>query len=67
MSIFRSYVKKGYQEMREYVPGEDLTEISVNKEDTPEKGGMIARNKLNYEDQWYVDKKFFEDNYKEML
>lgn len=49
--------------MRPYIPGEDLTGISVNKEDTPELGGMIAVNKDNNKDQWYVSKKFFEDNY----
>jgi hypothetical protein len=49
--------------MRPYIPGEDLTGISVNKEDTPEAGGMIARNAKNHEDQWYVGKQFFADNY----
>ena len=42
---------------------EDLTGISVNKEDTPELGGMIAVNPSNPEDRWYVAKQFFEDNY----
>jgi len=51
--------------MRPYVPGEDLTGISVNKEDTPEEGGMIARNAKNPQDQWYVGKAFFADNYAE--
>jgi hypothetical protein len=49
--------------MRPYIPGEDLTGISVNKEDIPELGGMIAENPKNPEDRWYVAKKFFEDNY----
>ncbi|MBW1814151.1 MAG: hypothetical protein JRJ39_10945, partial [Deltaproteobacteria bacterium] len=35
----------------------------VNKEDTPEQGGMIARNPKNHKDQWYIAKKFFEENY----
>lgn len=49
--------------MRPYVPGESLEGISVNKEDTPELGGMIARNADNPADQWYVGKAFFEKNY----
>lgn len=58
------YKKTAEQEMRPYVPGEDLTGISVNTEDTPELGGMIARNSDNHKDQWYVAKEFFEKNYK---
>jgi hypothetical protein len=60
---FRQYRKKGVSEMRPYIVGEDLTGMSVNKEDTPEQGGMIARNPDNFEDQWYVAKNFFEKNY----
>lgn len=60
------YRKKLKQPMRPYVPGEDLTGVSVNKEDTPEEGGMIAFNPDNLEDQWYVAKKFFEENYEEV-
>lgn len=63
---FKLYRKKVLQPMRPYVVGEDLTGISVNKEDTPELGGMIARNPLNHEDQWYVAKKFFNDNYEQV-
>jgi len=29
------YRRKGYSEMRPYIVGEDLTGISVSKEDTP--------------------------------
>ena len=65
MSKWKKYRKVATQEMRPYIPGEDLTGISVNKEDTPEEGGMIARNDKNHEDQWYVAKKFFESNYVE--
>ena len=63
MSEFRNYRKKNVQPMRHYIPGEDLTGISVNPEDTPEEGGMIAFNPNNPDDQWYVAKKFFEENY----
>lgn len=63
MSEYSNYRKKGLAEMRPYIPGEDLTGISVNKEDTPGEGGMIARNQDNHEDKWYVAKAFFEKNY----
>lgn len=57
------YRKKLLQPMRPYIPGESLDCVSVNKEDTPELGGMIAWNADNPLDQWYVAKRFFEDNY----
>lgn len=41
----------------------ELNGVSINKEDTPEVGGMIAYNPDNLEDKWYVAKKFFEENY----
>ena len=49
--------------MRPYIPGEDLTGISVSPEDTPEAGGMIAINPKNPNDKWYVAKDFFQENY----
>lgn len=48
--------------MRPYVPGESLTGISVSETDTPELGGMIARNPDDHEDQWYVNHDYFEKN-----
>lgn len=57
------YKKTGIQEMRPYIPGEPLTGISVSEQDTPEEGGMIARNSQNHADQWYVAKNFFQKNY----
>ena len=61
--MWKSYTRKGAAEMRPYITGEDLSGISVNKEDTPKKGDMIARNKDNHEDQWLVAKQWFLDNY----
>jgi hypothetical protein len=49
--------------MRPYIPGEDLTGISVWDGDTLEEGGMIAMNPKNPDDQWYVGKDFFNENY----
>lgn len=57
------YCKTALQPMRPYETGEDLTGVSVNAEDTPEPGGMIAWNPANPNDKWYVGKKFFADNY----
>ncbi len=61
--MWKKYRKTAIQEMRPYIVGEDLSGISVNSEDTPEKGGMIARNSDNRKDQWYVAKAFFEKSY----
>lgn len=61
--MYKLYRKKALQNLRPYIMGEDLTGISVNKEDTPEEGGMIAVNDKNPEDKWYVAKQFFIDNY----
>ena len=63
MNPFRKYRKVAIQEMRFYIPGESLNDVSVSAEDIPEEGGMIARNSNNHANQWYVAKKFFEDNY----
>jgi hypothetical protein len=52
--------------MRPYVPGEDLTGVSVSVEDTPEIGGMIAIGADN-DARWYVSKTFFEANYVEVI
>jgi hypothetical protein len=60
----KNYVKKGVQRMRPYIPGEDLTNMSVSVEDTPEVGGMIAIGADN-DARWYVSKTFFEANYVE--
>jgi hypothetical protein len=60
--MWKKYRRIGLSEMRPYSPGEDLSLISVNKEDTPALGGMIARNPKNHADQWYVAEKYFKDN-----
>lgn len=63
---WKEYRRKGLSHMRPYVKGEDLSGISVSKEDRPETDmGMIARNPKNHEDQWYVARQYFEDNFEE--
>ena len=65
--MFRRYRRTNIAEMRPYVPGEDLTNISVSSVDDPESDmGMVARNPMNHNDQWYVDSKYFEDNFEEL-
>lgn len=65
MNEFKQYKRKGLSEMRPYVDGESLAGISVSD---PDKflqtlvGGYIARNPKNHLDQWYVAKKYFDDN-----
>jgi hypothetical protein len=63
---WKQYKRKGLSEMRPYIKGEDISKISVSAEDNPETDmGMIARNPKNHADQWYVAKKYFEDNLEE--
>lgn len=64
---YKSYIRKGLSEMREYVLGEDLKGVSVASVDTPALGGMIARNPENHADQWYVAKEYFEANLEEVF
>jgi len=67
MSKWKQYKRKGLSEMRPYVFGEDMSKISVSPEDTPHLDmGMIARNPKNHADQWYVARKYFEDNLEEV-
>lgn len=65
ITAFKSYVRKGVSLLRPYVPGEDMTDISVSPQDTPALGGMIAINPKNNADQWYVAEKYFKDNLEE--
>jgi len=59
---WNQYQRKGISEMRPYIQNEDLSGVSVNPVDTPEIGGMVARNPKNHADQWYVARQYFEDN-----
>lgn len=49
--------------MRPYIPGEDLSGVSVSLADEPKEGGMVARNPDNHADQWYVAEQYFKDNF----
>ena len=63
MSNFKLYRKKDLQQMRPYVPGEDMEGISVSSGDRLEAGGMIAQAKDDPADQWYVSKEYFQKTY----
>lgn len=62
-ALWQVYRRTNTAEMRPYVPGEDLAHVSVNGVDTPEVGGMVARNPQNHADQWYVARQYFHDNF----
>ena len=64
--MLQNFRKKTIQPMRPYIAGESLMGVSVSAEDVPEVGGMVAINPSNPSDQWYIAKKFFEDNYEEI-
>ena len=70
MSEWKQYRRKGLSELRPYVPGEDLTHVSISAADgangSPKLGDMIARNPKNHADQWLVAKKYFEENLEEV-
>ncbi len=64
MDEFKQYRRKGLAEMRPYVPGEDLSGVSVAAVDNPAlTGGMIARNPANHADQWFVAQEYFDKNF----
>lgn len=68
MNEWKQYQHKGLSEMRPYVLGEDMTNISVSDVDSPESDmGMVARNPDNHDDQWYVARQYFEDNLEEAV
>ena len=67
MSDFKQYRRKQIAELRPYVPGEDMTDISISTPDrdrgAPEVGDMIARNPKNHADKWLVALQYFTDNF----
>lgn len=68
MNEFKRYRRRGVSEMRPYVPGETLdSKVSISQADldggSPKAGDMIARNHENHDDQWLVEKTYFEENF----
>lgn len=68
--MWKKYRRTGLSEMRPYVKGEIFKSdqpISISPVDDPETDmGMVARNPKNHNDQWYVARKYFEDNLEEV-
>jgi hypothetical protein len=64
---WKEFKRKGTTMARPYIPGENLYNISVSKEDYPPKlGDMVARNQYNTEDQWLIAAEYFDKNYEEV-
>ena len=70
MDNFKQYRRSNVSELRPYVQGEDIKDVSISSEDlnagSPKVGDMIARNPKNHKDQWLVAQKYFEDNFEEI-
>jgi len=67
MSEWKKYRRTNIAEMRPYIEGENLHNISVSDVDYPRIDmGMIARNPKNHKDKWYVARKYFEENFEEI-
>lgn len=64
---FTHYRRTNIAEMRPWVPGEDMSSISVSSPDakagSPKAGDMIARNPENHADQWLVSEAYFAANF----
>lgn len=64
MSEFKRYRRKQIGEYRSYVPGEDLSGVSIGEEDkkagSPKAGDMIGRDPHKHTDQWLVNAGYFE-------
>ena len=67
MSDFTQYRRKQIAELRPWIPGEHMQNISVSNEDkaahSPKLGDMVARNPKNHADQWLVAAQYFADNF----
>jgi len=69
---FKNYGRTNVAEMAEYEEGALLgAQVSISAEDSkagsPKAGDMIARNPTNHKDQWLVAKKYFEENFGEVV
>ena len=66
---YSRYRRTQIAELRPYIEGEDMTDISVSTADlkngSPKTGDMIARNPRNPEDRWLVAQAYFRANFEE--
>ena len=67
MNDWLKYKRKGLNEMRPYIEGEDINGVSISEFDkangSPKIGDMIARNPMDHGDRWLVAKLYFENNF----
>lgn len=72
MSKFKQYKRKIIAELRKVTEEEAnrsgvISNVSISNEDlnngSPKIGDMIARNPKNHNQQWLVEKQYFEDNF----
>lgn len=67
MSEFKQYRRSQIAELRPYIRGEFMRDISISGPDrangSPKPGDMIARNPKNHYDQWLVAAAYFADNF----
>lgn len=59
--------KKAYKtqvtDVREYIPGEDLSKVSVQPDYVPKLGDWIARDPRKPDDNWLISSEFFDTSY----
>ena len=65
--MFSRYRRRTIAELRPYLPGEDLSRVSVGDNCTaaggPVNGDMIARDPFNHDDQWIVLASYFAEHF----
>ena len=63
MNEFKKYRRSKTVELRPYIVGESMADVSIALVDrqagSPKVGDMIARNPTNHADQWLVAEKYF--------
>ena len=72
MTEFKQYRRTALSEARPYVPGEDLTGVTIDEKDktlrgSPKVGDMIARNPKNHDNRWLVEAAYFAENFEPMV
>jgi len=78
MAKFKKFKRSGFSEIRsvtdeeikigpEALRAEGISVSEVDaQEGSPKPGDVIARNPEDYNDQWLVAKKYFEENFEEL-
>lgn len=65
--VYRRYRRTQVAEMADWVPGFDMSNVSVSSEDakhgSPKQGDKIARNPANHDDRWLVAADYFVANF----